>query len=223
MVAGVHAGIGDTYEELKTTDGMTYKECTVTKIEPDGLTIIYSDGAAKLPYSKLSTELQQKYAYDSRAAEKYTSEQAAKRKAQIQTNLENLDNAQQIQKLRILVTAKPPKDRTSTVGTHMMRVSGRVLQVLNEGLLLASNWKILVPLEPYTDSNGVEHSGSVFIDEPLFIVGPTSGYVDGSTFTGVIYPAGAYQYNSVLGAKKTVCCYAMTENLAIQRLIKSSR
>lgn len=86
-IIGVQAGVNDTYAEIKTTDGVIYKSCTVTKLEPDGITIMYSDGATKILYSKLSVELQQKYHYDPAAADKYAAEQEAKRQALLTAKL----------------------------------------------------------------------------------------------------------------------------------------
>lgn len=81
------AAVRDTYDEIKTVDGVSYKSCTVTKVEPDGLTIIYSDGAVKVPFVKLPASLQQKYHYDPAAAATYQSELEAKKKSQLEAAL----------------------------------------------------------------------------------------------------------------------------------------
>jgi hypothetical protein len=47
--------------ELTTTDGHTYKDCTITKVEPDALRIIHSDDAARIPYDKLPPAIQKQY------------------------------------------------------------------------------------------------------------------------------------------------------------------
>jgi len=47
--------------DITTTDGHTYKGCTISQVEPDALRIIHSDGAARIPYEKLPTALQKQY------------------------------------------------------------------------------------------------------------------------------------------------------------------
>jgi len=51
-------------EDLTTTDGKTYTGVTVTKVDPDGLRIAHSSGTAKVPFEKLSDEIQKKHGYD---------------------------------------------------------------------------------------------------------------------------------------------------------------
>ena len=81
-VSPLHA-LEDAYPLIKTTTGVTYKNCTVTKVEPDAITLIHSDGAAKIPFDQLSPELQKKYHYDPKLAEKYIAEKIAKREEQL--------------------------------------------------------------------------------------------------------------------------------------------
>ena len=66
-------------EDLSTTDGKSYTNVTVTKVEPDGLSITHDTGSAKVPFAKLSEALQKKYSYDPVKAEAYAKEQAQRR------------------------------------------------------------------------------------------------------------------------------------------------
>ena len=61
--------------DLTTTDGKTYKEVSVTKVEPDGLSISHETGTVKLPFIKLPVEVQRQYGYDPAKAEAYAKEQ----------------------------------------------------------------------------------------------------------------------------------------------------
>lgn len=81
------------YPEIKTTTGAIYKNATVTKVEPDALTIVHSDGAAKIPFEQLSPELQKKYHYDPKLAEKFIAEKIAKREEQLNRLLKANPNA----------------------------------------------------------------------------------------------------------------------------------
>jgi hypothetical protein len=56
LIAGVGLAL-----DVTTTDGRTYKDYTITEIEPDGLRIMHANGAARIPYEKLPTDLQKRY------------------------------------------------------------------------------------------------------------------------------------------------------------------
>ena len=75
---GLAFGIASA-EDLTTTEGKTYSDVKVTKVEPDGLSITHQTGTAKVPFIKLSEELRKKHGYDAEKAEAYQKEQARKR------------------------------------------------------------------------------------------------------------------------------------------------
>jgi hypothetical protein len=75
-------------EDLTTTEGKTYTGYSVTKIEPDGLRITHASGTAKVPFEKLSNEIQKRYGYDPFNA--YDHEQAEKAK---QSAMEKAESA----------------------------------------------------------------------------------------------------------------------------------
>jgi len=47
--------------DITTTDGKTYRQVEIEKVEPDALRIMHADGAARIPYEKLPEALQKKY------------------------------------------------------------------------------------------------------------------------------------------------------------------
>jgi len=51
-------------EDWTTTDGIKYQNVKVVRVEDDAITIIYKDGGALVPLSKLGPSLQEKYDYD---------------------------------------------------------------------------------------------------------------------------------------------------------------
>lgn len=73
-------------DDLTTTDGKTYAGITVTKVEPDGISITHATGSAKVPFTKLPEELQKKHGYDAEKSEAYLKEQA-KRRAELDAML----------------------------------------------------------------------------------------------------------------------------------------
>jgi len=58
----------DKMDQLVTVDGKTYDAVTIRKVEPDGLSILHAAGTAKVPFEKLSADLQTKYGYNKEAA-----------------------------------------------------------------------------------------------------------------------------------------------------------
>ena len=203
-------------EDITTTTGKKYTGVTIERAEPDGIVVATESGIEKISFDILSKELQSKYGYDPQKAAKfnarvqaanYASSSAMRQQAAAKTAIEALLNA------------KPPKGQIGDLGVHILRVEGKVLQVLSDGMLLANEWENQT-LEPYTDDRGVNHSGANIMNEPLFVLCPPSKLVDGDRFSGVIYPAGTYTYTSTLGAGKTVRCYAISPQVAAQRQLE---
>ena len=58
-------------EDFKTINGKEYKNATISRVEPDGIVITFSGGIVKIPFTKLSEELQRKYNYNPEAAKAF--------------------------------------------------------------------------------------------------------------------------------------------------------
>jgi hypothetical protein len=58
-------------DDFKTTDGKEYKNAKVSRVEPDGIVITFSGGIVKIPFTRLSEELQRKYSYNPEAAKSF--------------------------------------------------------------------------------------------------------------------------------------------------------
>lgn len=126
---------------------------------------------------------------------------------------ERLDPAKVRKLVAEIESRKPMKGRIGTPGTHVLRIEGKVLQVIRDGLLL-SNWSNYT-LEPYG-----AFGGSHYMRRNLLVVGATDGFVDGEFFSGVVYPAGTHRYTSVMGASLTVHRYATSAKLAAEILLR---
>ncbi len=61
--------------DLTTTEGKIYKGATVTKVEPDGLSISHETGTVKIPFVKLPEEVRREHGYDAAKADAYMQEQ----------------------------------------------------------------------------------------------------------------------------------------------------
>jgi hypothetical protein len=77
-------------DDFKTVNGREYKNATVSRVEPDGITIKFKGGIVKLPFSELSKEVQEQFHYDpEKAAAVYASQlsaiEQARRREEIET------------------------------------------------------------------------------------------------------------------------------------------
>lgn len=91
-------------DDLKLTNGTVYKNVTVTKADPDGLRIIHSDGGGKVLFADLPEEIQKKYNYDPVAAQQYTAQQEAQKRAALEKVLKQ-------------AAATPPPTATTSTST----------------------------------------------------------------------------------------------------------
>ena len=64
-------------DDFKTISGKEYKNATITRVEPDGITVKFSGGVVKIPFTELPKEVQQKYHYNSAASQRFAAESAA--------------------------------------------------------------------------------------------------------------------------------------------------
>ncbi len=71
LVAAIQAFAADAERTIVTLDGTKYEQATVSRVEPDGIRISYSDGATKIPFEQLSPELQKEFGYDPEKAGKH--------------------------------------------------------------------------------------------------------------------------------------------------------
>ncbi|MCF7854907.1 MAG: hypothetical protein K9N51_08920 [Candidatus Pacebacteria bacterium] len=64
---------------ITTTKGVTYDNCKITRVEPDGISIFHASGIAKVPFTELPSEFAKCYSYDPKQAYEYSREMAQKR------------------------------------------------------------------------------------------------------------------------------------------------
>lgn len=62
-------------EEFKTVNGREYKDATVTRVDPDGITVKTKSGITKVYFIELPKEVQERFHYDSEKAASYSAEQ----------------------------------------------------------------------------------------------------------------------------------------------------
>jgi len=65
-------------DDFKTVNGNEYKNATVTGVEPDGITVKFSGGIVKIPFTELPKEVQERFHYNQEnAAASHAAEMAA--------------------------------------------------------------------------------------------------------------------------------------------------
>jgi len=84
-------------EDFKTVNGKEYKNATVTRVEPDGIVIKFRGGIAKLQFTELLKEVQERFHYDSAKAAQFN---AAERPF-VFTNFKSGEGVDQIAKFVI--------------------------------------------------------------------------------------------------------------------------
>lgn len=67
--------------DLTTTLGEKYKNCRISKVTPEGLTIVHEGGVARLSFEVLGEELKQQFRYDPVKAQGFAAAEQAKQKA----------------------------------------------------------------------------------------------------------------------------------------------
>lgn len=213
-------------EDLALPNGKVYTGYRITRAEPDGLTIMHSAGITKVFFWELPKELQERYRYNPETARDYrqASQQQQSSILQRQQDSMRLDSLQrQYDNARGHVL-----DAVKKTGGKMV---GKVSQVTSNGVFLRNAfferyYRAAVEIagvkqmeaqktyETRATSESVAPSG-----EPVFVIGAGAGLSDGEMWSGIAYPAGTYNYNTVLGAGKTVKCFATTPEAAADRQI----
>jgi hypothetical protein len=61
LVVSLHICLG---LDITTQEGVAYRHCKVTRIDPDGLSVTHSTGVTKILFEDLQKSLQQQYHYD---------------------------------------------------------------------------------------------------------------------------------------------------------------
>ncbi len=208
-------------EDIKLTDGQTFKDATITGRDALGVTITHSAGIARIPYADLPEELRRKFNYDPKQAQ---AQAEAERKAEIQ-------RAQERQAFQLQDAEKAANAATSeALDKAAIAVVGKVLSVTSNGVLLTDATigipvmkNVVVSRNPldgaprYARQKGID---TVDSKEPIFIYG-VADVVDCDQYSGKVYPAPTYSYTSAGGAARTVRAFAASKTLARTLLERS--
>lgn len=93
-------------EDWTTTDGKEYHSVKVVKVEDDAVTIIYQDGGALIPLTKLPPSLQTKYHYDPDKAKAAADARAKAEAANAVALQKEMDLARELKQKQAISDAK---------------------------------------------------------------------------------------------------------------------
>jgi hypothetical protein len=186
-------------EDLTTTEGRVYKNVTVRKVEPDGLSISHESGLAKIPFTKLPEEVQKKHGYDPAKGKAYAEEEGKKQAAAEEQLAKDVRRALQDQKKKEL--QREVAELEKEFAKQGRQTTVRIRQVTEDGFL-----------------------GDVLLDgkemDFIMVLGSPRLLVDGDIWRGKLWLAGTYRYGTAVGGSKTVRCHAMTPQLALEHFRK---
>ena len=120
-------------EDFKAIDGKEYKNVKVSRVEPDGIVLISKSGIAKVYFTELPTEVQERFHYDAEQAAVYSAEQTASQVA-LQNQQAELRRKLAEEKNRYWTGQEPAKDQQDKVRAPAAVVPGRGQQVAPRGL-----------------------------------------------------------------------------------------
>jgi len=105
---------------ITTLSGVTYSNAVISRVEPDGITLVTEKGVSKVLFSDLSPSLRVEFNYDPQKTRQYEAEKA--RRAQIRAT-EEAEAAQR-------------KARLDKIGASSIKISGEVQSISDGGMLL---------------------------------------------------------------------------------------
>lgn len=164
---------GKTYKVFKTRLGWTYRDVTVTKITDAGISIIHSDGTARLGYERLTPEQREAFGvtrdgekavhaeeYQNKAAheaeivarqKKWQAEQVARQKAYEERVAQQAAARMEAERSEALAALEQPQNDTSIVS---------VLEVPHFPIIRGYDNQVFRPMQGYTRSYRTRHYGS---------------------------------------------------------------
>ncbi len=204
-----------------TTDGTTYTDAVVTKIEPDGITVMYESGAAKILFGVLPETIQQKYHYNLKTAEAYHDKQRAVGKeleAQKRIRIETEALDAQIKGTAMVVELRTRRilQDGALCSLSMTEIHEEEYQVVRNSLANL----ILVNKEYETKKRTVKRQ--IPLPDTYLVVGLPQMEV-GASWSGTVYECGSYSYTPAIGAMRTIYRYATQVDLARELIRKDNQ
>jgi hypothetical protein len=128
-------------DDITTIRGEKFTNVSISRVEPDGIVVIKSDGIVKIPFTDLSPELRAKYGYDPKKAAQFKSAvQTADNLRAAEAGAVEAANA-----YAATQAASVMAQQDALAKAKKYRIQGTVFQKTAEGLVLerlgSSNWE----------------------------------------------------------------------------------
>jgi hypothetical protein len=213
-----------------TVDGVTYSNVTFGTVTPSSVTIFFKTGVARIPLEKLSPDLQKRFGYDPQKARDHNQKVRAQEAAAAARQQELAQTAKQ--KAEFEATYHQALENIKGMA---IKVVGNVQQITDDGVLIANavmpyTYQVREVVDPtYHTIMGEKLSVTRTVTaykkaadeyEPIFILGAGKGFTDGAQWSAIVYPAGTYKYMTVSGSGKTVKCFALSPDAALEHMLK---
>jgi len=215
-------------DDMTLPNGKTYTNYKVSRVEPDGITLTHSSGITKLFFWELPPDIQKQYNYNPEKARTYNKQAQAQQAAAWARQQEMAKRAQQRAEYEAA-----HKEVMKNIKESATELVGEVSQITEDGALIRDarvpfRYKEEVVTPGYTPMNSnrrfvtkTKYISAAADYEPVFVIGGGRGFTDGAGWKATVYPAGTYKYTTVMGAGKTVKCYALTPEDALDNLLNN--
>ena len=173
----------DTYDQIVSRSGRTFKKVKVIKTTPLEIRIIHEGGGTTILLAELPGTLQPKYEYCVEKAKAYSETQRAAENASAKAEIERKARA----KLMAQVTREKKDGELLDPGLHVLNIHGEVVDVFEEGVII-QNWIARI-------GGGYQTNAT----QRIYVVTDPKPFVDGDYFgehpnigskLRKIYPAG---------------------------------
>lgn len=215
-------------DDLTLPNGKTYQNYSITRTEPDGISIKHAAGITKLFFWELPQEMQARYNYDPEKARAYNTQARAQQAAAYAQQ----EAAAKKARARAEYEAAH-KEVMDQIKKSAFEMAGEVSQITDGGALIRNarmpyRYKEEVVTPGYTPMNlnrqFVTKTKYVSVAEdyePVFVINAGKNFTDGAGWKAVVYPAGTYKYTTVMGAGKTVKAFALSPETALDNMLKN--
>ncbi|GAA5496412.1 hypothetical protein Rhal01_02595 [Rubritalea halochordaticola] len=208
------------FDSLTLKDGKGYRSVTVTKVSPDGITLMHAEGMAKVGYEKLPEELQKQLGgFDAAKAEAYRKQQQEKQK-QISAALNAYNEAGEERKQLILdqrLEKRIAKELSEQELREKRPCQLKVLRSFDQGILCWMSPGVEVPTYETNAFGrakqvGTRWSFSTEYEQPVLIRGDWGPIVDGDEVGAWVLEDGSFTYTDELEVERKVRAYRVVSS-----------
>lgn len=204
LLLAVTCVAGEKLDVLKTTDGVSYSNVRLQRVERGRAVLFHSSGIVKLPLEQIPDDAREALGLPTRAdlgqakRERQEFEAEQRKKGLVAYGNEWITPAEK--------ASREANDKAKRISASKFErnVAYKVLQALDDGLLCVR--------AEFSRYLGVTYTGDIFF---LYGIG-NRVIADGEEYRDDLYWTGTYSYTTVQGIPKTVNSYSVSRELALE-------